>query len=328
MQNDFEKQYLSHHGILGQKWGIRRYQNPDGSLTEEGKKRYTRSDGKVSAHAIVDPKSGKSVDGFKSKDFDNEVVKNYKKYNMKKASAELSEIQEIEDTEERSKAITDFVKSAISGKSDKTDGQYFAIKNSINLPEDIEYSITDGRGSDISKADAANYIINELLTRSDKHLEHHGILGQKWGVRRYQNRDGSLTAAGRRHLKRVEKKDAKWAKKNYDKIYKQTFRKSKEELNNYLENDLNKRQRMRNSDGSLSLNYVNEYNRKLAEVMNKNVGDLPAPSGKVVQYVAKRGQVGVHMALVDPDRFDMASVRRGIYGDGRVAYKQDKIQRV
>lgn len=31
--------YLSHHGIKGQKWGIRRYQNPDGTLTEEGKKR-------------------------------------------------------------------------------------------------------------------------------------------------------------------------------------------------------------------------------------------------------------------------------------------------
>lgn len=30
---------LSHHGILGIKWGIRRWQNPDGTLTEEGKKR-------------------------------------------------------------------------------------------------------------------------------------------------------------------------------------------------------------------------------------------------------------------------------------------------
>lgn len=32
---------LAHHGILGQKWGIRRYQNADGSLTSAGKKRYS-----------------------------------------------------------------------------------------------------------------------------------------------------------------------------------------------------------------------------------------------------------------------------------------------
>lgn len=36
--------YLEHHGILGQKWGIRRYQNEDGSLTAEGRKRYTEID--------------------------------------------------------------------------------------------------------------------------------------------------------------------------------------------------------------------------------------------------------------------------------------------
>lgn len=33
-------QSISHHGIKGQKWGIRRYQNSDGTLTDAGKKRY------------------------------------------------------------------------------------------------------------------------------------------------------------------------------------------------------------------------------------------------------------------------------------------------
>lgn len=33
------ERYLAHHGIKGQKWGIRRYQNPDGTLTEEGKRK-------------------------------------------------------------------------------------------------------------------------------------------------------------------------------------------------------------------------------------------------------------------------------------------------
>ena len=32
--------YLAHHGIKGMKWGVRRFQNEDGSLTSAGKKRY------------------------------------------------------------------------------------------------------------------------------------------------------------------------------------------------------------------------------------------------------------------------------------------------
>ena len=39
--------YIAHHGIRGMKWGVRRYQNEDGSLTDAGKKRYIRDSGRL-----------------------------------------------------------------------------------------------------------------------------------------------------------------------------------------------------------------------------------------------------------------------------------------
>ena len=38
---------LYHHGIKGQKWGVRRFQNPDGTLTPRGKKRVNKYGGKL-----------------------------------------------------------------------------------------------------------------------------------------------------------------------------------------------------------------------------------------------------------------------------------------
>lgn len=43
---------LYHHGILGQKWGVRRYQNPDGSLTATGKARYAKDERKALLNAF------------------------------------------------------------------------------------------------------------------------------------------------------------------------------------------------------------------------------------------------------------------------------------
>lgn len=54
--NDMVKDYLSHHGILGQKWGVRRFQNYDGTLKSAGKKRYSQSE--LSGGEVKTPKTG------------------------------------------------------------------------------------------------------------------------------------------------------------------------------------------------------------------------------------------------------------------------------
>ena len=39
---DLSPDYLEHHGVLGMKWGVRRYQTENGRLTSEGRERYSR----------------------------------------------------------------------------------------------------------------------------------------------------------------------------------------------------------------------------------------------------------------------------------------------
>ena len=62
----YEDNYLAHHGVKGQQWGVRRYQNEDGTLTEEGKRRYLdMTDESISVYNktadITNQKSLKSI---------------------------------------------------------------------------------------------------------------------------------------------------------------------------------------------------------------------------------------------------------------------------
>lgn len=47
------------------------------------------------------------------------------------------------------------------------------------------------------------------LVMEDDELAHHGILGMHWGIRRYQNPDGSLTPAGKRRVAKLREKEAR-----------------------------------------------------------------------------------------------------------------------
>lgn len=54
------KTYLVHHGIKGQRWGVRRFQKPDGTLTSLGKRRY--GDPKEHGNTIANKEGKKSLE--------------------------------------------------------------------------------------------------------------------------------------------------------------------------------------------------------------------------------------------------------------------------
>lgn len=166
---------------------------------------------------------------------------------------------------------------------------------------------------------------NEPLSSDE--LRHHGILGQKWGIRRYQNSDGSLTPKGiRRHQRQMERKDNRWLRRNDTKITNKVQKASSKELNRYAA-DILSQPGARNKNGKLSSVAINAYNRKMAELMSQKVSDIRTPSGKVVQFVAKRGEVGVFMA-VSTVGYDITKLKNGIYGSGRVAYKKTVLDKI
>lgn len=153
-------------------------------------------------------------------------------------------------------------------------------------------------------------------------LQHHGILGQKWGVRRYQNADGSLTPAGKR---RLERKDDRWIDRNAKKIHDKAYKKSQREMRKVTK-QLDRKYAIRSDNERNGRRYMNEYNQNLARIMNTKVENLTSPSGRAIKFVAKRGEYGVHTALADKG-YDMNKVKSGIWDDGRVAYKSTKVEK-
>lgn len=263
--------YLEHHGIKGQKWGVRRYQNEDGTWTAAGKAR---------RNSNVDPYDYYNV-GKHHKKF-LKAIEDYNYYRQKKIESQNEFVSNAKTNPEYRKYVDDTIDDYARFCDEQGYGVYDKVKKEytdefINGDNWIAYEAYDrysssGNNEATKISQALDRAHNALFKESEnlaarlisekgskpfddleaglrkevgeeyfnKHrdvmgmtdekkvkwlaryirddermyhsnqfspnnyLMHHGIKGQKWGIRRFQNPDGTLTELGKKRYGTVE----------------------------------------------------------------------------------------------------------------------------
>ena len=178
-----EEYAIQHHGIKGQRWGVRRFQNADGSLTDAGKKRY----GSKSTSSIIQNNDGsKTIEaGFKL----NRVGKSELDVNK---SGGLYVSYGEDDMNRYVKALGPTLLAKLFNNA-ATTVQHISVKENLKMPSDEQFSVecanallsneellksyssglysilfTDDFDKDVSKSDLEQVLKNPSSAKSKK----------------------------------------------------------------------------------------------------------------------------------------------------------------
>ena len=188
--DEFDSPYLMHHGIKGQKWGVRRYQNEDGSLTLAGKARYLTGTAasKISDFRAAHAERKKARDEKRKEDLiakadPNKIRKNIEELSdedLRKAIARIELSQRVNELSAKSKTfrvvggVSNFLDNvskvstsfANAGEALNRVKKLFADNDSDDGSSAEEKAAREGRLEGIKKA------AKDLA--SDKYTEQHG----------------------------------------------------------------------------------------------------------------------------------------------------------
>lgn len=189
-------EYIEHHGILGMKWGVRRYQNEDGSLTNAGRTRYGIKKAQHPVRAndtiAIDPSSmgtdefeewlNRITNGRADEYSDEELIKI-----MQAATDSDADYSMFEELLNRRKNQNSERKQAQEKDQTQSEGdsrKQNPVRESSNNIHDKDMKQLRVTRS-LIRSRAPNRHAKDVMMSdfNDLYISHHGIKGQKWGVR-------------------------------------------------------------------------------------------------------------------------------------------------